>query len=407
MSGQAELIATAVAHQRAGRNAEAHALYRQILAETPDQLDALNNLAVLLQREGRPQEAVALYDRILTVDAANATALSNRGVLLREGGRHAEAIESLSAAVAQRPDYVDALFNLGVTYIDTGRPELAVPPLNRAAAGMPANPDIQANLARALNAIGKVDDAVRHGEWALALKDVAASARLLAVEAPLRKITPKPFDPARKARNVIAFSLWGAARTYTEGAVANAQLAAGLYPEWTCRFYVDQTVPAEIVARLRAHGAAIVTMPPRQGPHEGLFWRFFAADDPTVDRFLCRDCDSRLNTQERAAVEAWLKSDKAFHSMRDAVFHTELLLAGLWGGTGQALRGLRAACAAYYRPTDHRWVDQDFLREQVWPRIRFDLLTHDSHYRVNGALPFPADGRLSPPLHVGAGITLD
>jgi len=40
-----------------------------------------------------------------------------------------------------------------------------------------------------------------------------------------------------------------------------------------------------------------------KGGIAGMFWRFLVADDPTVDRFIIRDSDSRLNARERFAVE--------------------------------------------------------------------------------------------------------
>src|SRR5262249_41524861 len=84
-------------------------------------------------------------------------------------------------------------------------------------------------------------------------------------------------------------------------------------------------------------------------------------------------------------------------------FHTELILAGLWGGVGGRLRGIRAWIDRFYRPTDHRWADQDFLRAEVWPRIREQTMIHDSFYALFGAQPFPPEGRLTLPEHVGAG----
>ena len=41
--------------------------------------------------------------------------------------------------------------------------------------------------------------------------------------------------------------------------------------------------------------------------------------------------DSRLNAREAAAVAEWLKSDKAFHSMRDNPAHGIELLGAAWG----------------------------------------------------------------------------
>ena len=85
-----------------------------------------------------------------------------------------------------------------------------------------------------------------------------------------------------------------------------------------------------------------------------------------------------------------------------APFHIELMLAGLWGGVSGRLGGLRGWIDRFYRPAHHRWADQDFLRAEVWPRIREQTLIHDGFYDLFGARPFPAEGRLKPPDHVGA-----
>ena len=46
-------VGLALALQQAGRLDEAEAAYRAVLAETPDDLDALNLLGLVLQNQGR------------------------------------------------------------------------------------------------------------------------------------------------------------------------------------------------------------------------------------------------------------------------------------------------------------------------------------------------------------------
>ena len=75
----------------------------------------------------------------------------------------------------------------------------------------------------------------------------------------------------------------------------------------------------------------------RQGPFDGLFWRFQVINDGATRRFLIRDADSIVNSRGQAAVTAWLASDRAFHVMRDNWSHTELVPAGMWGGVGGIL----------------------------------------------------------------------
>jgi len=42
-----------------------------------------------------------------------------------------------------------------------------------------------------------------------------------------------------------------------------------------------------------------MSIPTGKGYVSGMFWRFMVASDPTVDRYIIRDSDSRLNARER------------------------------------------------------------------------------------------------------------
>jgi Flp pilus assembly protein TadD len=396
------LLADAISHHRADRLDDAESLYRRILAEEHAHHTALANLGMLYHQRRALAEAEAWYARALAV-GQTPELLNNLATLRREQSDLTGAEHLVRKALELRPDYPDALYNLGVTLIDAGRPSEAIAPLSQRARDPRAGPDVHANLARALAAVGETERARRHGRQSLLLKDQRACAdfRLRIGNAVPGDPAP-PFDPTHPQQNVVAFSLWGARATYVDGMIANAGLVTALYPGWTCRVYLDNSVPQLAIEKLRQAGSQIVVMPPAGG-HYGLFWRFFAADDDQVRYFLCRDADSRINTQEAEAVTEWLGSGRAFHVMRDAPFHTELILAGLWGGVGGRLHGIRAWIDRFYRPTHHRWTDQDFLLAEVWPRIRDQTMIHDSFYDLFGARRFPVAGRLTSPDHVGAG----
>ena len=129
---------------------------------------------------------------------------------------------------------------------------------------------------------------------------------------------------------VIAFSLYGTVAKYCDGAIENIALAKILYPGWVCRFYIANDVPDNIVDELVRAGAVIV----RCGENKdrlGSFWRFNVVLDESVDVFVIRDCDSRLNIRERSAVDDFLLSDKIVHIMRDHPHHTKKMNAGMWG----------------------------------------------------------------------------
>ena len=180
-------------------------------------------------------------------------------------------------------------------------------------------------------------------------------------------------------RKIIAFGLWGTHPRYTQGAVENARIAQTLYPDWTCRFYLGASVPADVVAELRAQPNVETLEVDEPEDLRATFWRFRAARD--ADILLCRDADSRLSRTEAAAVDAWLESDKEAHAMvfnRPRFDHSLDLLAGLFGVRGQALQDLHRE-AASYSPQDIYGDDEIFLHRRLKPLLvqRDALLTHD------------------------------
>ena len=106
-------------------------------------------------------------------------------------------------------------------------------------------------------------------------------------------------QPQNGEKRVISFGLYGANPKYTVGAVHNVAAAKIYFPGWVCRFYVTSDVPDDIIATLKNLGAEIETIPAGKGYISGMFWRFMVAADPTVDRFIIRDSDSRMNARDR------------------------------------------------------------------------------------------------------------
>ena len=100
---------------------------------------------------------------------------------------------------------------------------------------------------------------------------------------------------------VISFSLWGNNPKYTVGAVKNAELAKKVYPGWIPRFYVGSCVDEKIKNQLIELGSQVIEKNVI-GDWTGMFWRFEAASDPTVDIMISRDCDSRLSEREKSQL---------------------------------------------------------------------------------------------------------
>lgn len=221
---------------------------------------------------------------------------------------------------------------------------------------------------------------------------------------PLPPLTP--FNTQAADRNIIAFSLYGAQPRYCETLVENIKAAAGLYPQWTCRVYLDDSVPQHVWQRLQEAAAQLRDMSGEKEIFPTL-WRFLVMDDPQVERFMVRDADSLVSEREAAAVEAWLASPFHFHHMRDYFTHTELLLAGMWGGVNGVfprVEPLIRQFIASYQGSE-RFTDQYFLKAVLWPTVRMSILNHDEIFDFHHAQPWPAHAPIrwkSDAFHVGS-----
>jgi hypothetical protein len=190
-------------------------------------------------------------------------------------------------------------------------------------------------------------------------------------------------------KKIISFSLWGNDPKYTIGAVKNALLTEQIYPGWISRFYVGQSVPNYIIETLQSINNVEVVLMNEYGNWIGMFWRFYACDD--ADIMLSRDTDSRLSVREKLAVDEWLNSDKNFHIMRDHPLHTTEILGGMWGCRNGILKGIKKTIDEYTKG-DFWQVDQNFLKEKIYPMVINDSFIHDSFLSYNdNKKPFPSE----------------
>ena len=181
-------------------------------------------------------------------------------------------------------------------------------------------------------------------------------------------------------KKIISFSLWGDNPKYTVGAIKNAELIDTIYPGWIGRFYCGKSVPIDIIEILKTYTNVEVIEMEENGDWSGMFWRFYACEDSDV--MISRDTDSRLNLREKNAVDEWLNSDKDFHIMRDHPYHNVLILGGMWGVRNGILKNI-VDLIKNYNKGDFWQVDQNFLREQIYPIVVNTSFVHDSYHNIN------------------------
>ena len=336
----------------------------------------------------------------VTASESNLLELKELSLYVSGSGDTAGALQILHHVISTGVEDVEVLHNAGVIHSRRGEFAQALKVLEQGHALQPDFAGLDAALNTAYTGAGRYDSARKHGRRALVALDEAACAA--ARRFPLPKTKPKPFDPSRPSKNVIAFSLWGDNRRYLDGAVRNARLAPDMYPGWRCRFYHDDSVPSDVLTELATNQAELFPMSKPQRFYDGLFWRFHVCNDVSVERFLVRDCDSVFTVKERVAVDAWLHSNHYFHVMRDWHTHCDLVLAGMWGGVGNVLPSVGELLAQYaIKGLPVRTIDQRFLREQLWPTIKQSCLVHDSVFAMPDSVPFPMFGHLPEGRHIG------
>jgi predicted TPR repeat methyltransferase len=174
-----QLIRTAIAHQRAGRLAEAAVLYRQVLADEPDNVNALNLLGVILNERGESDAAAELIGRAVVQRPASAAFRINWGVSLATSGHFEAALEQFRAALRLKPADPTAHRNLGNLLYKKGDGAGAERHFRQAIAAQLGDGAAHLGLAFALKAQGRIDAAAEAARAALALTPENAEIRFL------------------------------------------------------------------------------------------------------------------------------------------------------------------------------------------------------------------------------------
>lgn len=313
-------------------------------------------------------------------------------------GDYKAAVKVLEDTLEYYPDDAEVSANLVVTLSKAGDYQKSVAASIHALSLDDKSYMVYDALAHSYAKLGRYDEATEAGDRSLGLKDLLPKEFEADWRLPADSI--KALTASKK--RVIAFSLWGDKEDYINGAVRNLLLACDLYPDWEIWIYHDSSVPKNTLELLSRLGATLLSQADQQSEKHKLCWRFQVADHPEVGYFLVRDIDSVFSLRERLAVQEWLDSEQWFHTINDWWTHTDLMLAGLWGGVAAVLPNVRQAVIDYTPAalsTPH--IDQWFLRDKIWPYVKQSCLIHDRCYRQEEARPLPGP----PPLgnqHIGS-----
>ena len=292
-----------------------------------------------------------------------------------------EALKYTEKIYKLNPKNYSFVINLAVSYYRTKDYENAIKYGLLAKEINPNDANLYSLFSEVYPKIKEYEKAKEAGSQALKLKELELE------NYPSFDIKDKETPPFRKdsSKNIISFSLFGSNPKYCECAVLNARRVTSLYENWTCRFYCSSDVPSEIIERLKKENAQVIIKETPKDIKEMLCWRFYVMSDKTIDRYLVRDCDSIINEKEAVAVNEWIESNKKFHIMRDWYSHTDIILAGMFGGVTSLFDNIEEMIKDFFKEKHQTrtHLDQNFLAKKIWPTIKNDVFIHDSYFKTN------------------------
>ena len=165
MNTIADALAIAIEHHQAGRLAQAEQLYRQILQQQPDRIQALHQLGILASQVGKHEQAIPFFQRVLALAPNFAEAHFNLASALQKQDKIEDAIAHYQRGLALNPSYPEVYLNFGAALKAQGRLENAIASYQQAITLKPNYPKARYNLALALLQHGDLPQGFTEYEW--------------------------------------------------------------------------------------------------------------------------------------------------------------------------------------------------------------------------------------------------
>jgi Flp pilus assembly protein TadD len=176
MSTSKLLLDQAISHHQHGRLVEAEGLYREILAQSPEDPHVLYLLGLVNYQSGRYESAIDHMQQAIRLKPDFAECHNSLGHALRAIGRLDLALASIREAIQLRPDYAAARANLGVSLAQEGKVLEAVDAYREAIRLNPNDAESYCNLGIALWHLDGLDEAVAVLNQAIQLRPDLADA---------------------------------------------------------------------------------------------------------------------------------------------------------------------------------------------------------------------------------------
>ncbi len=162
-------LSTALQRHQAGQLAEAEQMYRDLIQQDGDYVDARNMLGALLYQQNRFADALEQFERVMQLQPS-ADSYNSMGVALKGLHRIQEAADYYRKALELQPDRAEIHNNLGNTLRDFGKCDEAIAAYQQALTLRPNYAEAENNLGAAFKDAGQIDEAIAHYRMAIVLK---------------------------------------------------------------------------------------------------------------------------------------------------------------------------------------------------------------------------------------------
>ncbi|QKJ30439.1 hypothetical protein HQ865_11955 [Mucilaginibacter mali] len=208
----------------------------------------------------------------------------------------------------------------------------------------------------------------------------------------------------RLKTRIISFSLYGNAARYTQNLDEVIRSYHKILPGWKCRVYVGSDVDEPSVKLLTDNGCELIMMQGAGVDARYMLWRFLAIEDKDAEAVIIRDLDSVCTAREGLMISQWQASGKTFHVIRDHLNHNTAIMGGLWGAKKNSINIKKNAREVVL--TNNYGIDQVFLQQMIYPKIKDDVMIHDSFPRFPHEeaiiIPFDEDGGFAGEIYTDA-----
>lgn len=154
------LLQLAELYENSNRSDDALAYFQRVIEIDPTEPDVYLKASSILQKLGRYDEALKTTQKALALEPSSPSIRVHLGLLLHQQNRNKDAIFQLEIAFAENPTYLEALIEKGIIQLKTNLVEDSVATFDQGLAVDNQNPKLHAYKGIALTRLGQFDSAL-------------------------------------------------------------------------------------------------------------------------------------------------------------------------------------------------------------------------------------------------------